>query len=125
MAYVICSIKLILIPSVPMLIASAILSCTAFIFNWSFRIPKYLFFFILGIYIRDHYDKFTEIRKNKLIFILLAISIGNSTERLSKINAITDTQKRVYKNHIVVFGLSPRINFHLKKTKVQDRKSVV
>ena len=33
----------------PMLIASAILSCTAFIFNWSFRIPKYLFFFILEL----------------------------------------------------------------------------
>ena len=58
----------------PMLIASAILSCTAFIFNWSFRIPKYLFFFILGIYIRDHYEKFIEIRKNKLIFILVAIA---------------------------------------------------
>ncbi len=58
----------------PMLIISAILSCTAFIFNWSFRIPKYLFFFILGIYIRDHYEKFIEIRKNKLIFILVAIA---------------------------------------------------
>ena len=52
----------------PMLIISAILSCTAFIFNWSFRIPKYLFFF------RDHYEKFIEIRKNKLIFILVAIT---------------------------------------------------
>ena len=58
----------------PMLIISAILSCTAFILNWNFRVPKYLFFFILGIYIRDHYEKFTEIRKNKLIFILVAIA---------------------------------------------------
>ena len=64
-------------------------------------------------------NKYFGIRKLQLNIkavherIALIISIGNSTERLSKINAITDTQKRVYKNHIVVFGLSPRINFQL------------
>lgn len=58
----------------PMLVISAVLSCAAYMFNWNFRIPKYLFFFILGIYIREHYERFIEIGRKKLnVFLVLIV----------------------------------------------------
>lgn len=56
----------------PMLVASAVLSCLAYELDWSFRVPKYLFFFIFGICIREHYEEFTGMGKNKLAVVLIA-----------------------------------------------------
>lgn len=57
----------------PMLVISAVLSGSAYIFSWNFKIPKYLFFFIFGIYIREHYESFIELRRKKLNIFLVFI----------------------------------------------------
>ena len=41
----------------PVLILTAVLSAAAFAFSWEIRVLKYLFFFLLGLYLREHYER--------------------------------------------------------------------
>ncbi len=57
----------------PVLASSAVLSALAFYFDWGIRIPEYLFFFILGIYLREHYESFLKLEKNNLYITAMAL----------------------------------------------------
>lgn len=56
----------------PMLALSFILSAAAFSFDWGIRTPKYLFFFILGLCIREHYEEFLHWKEKKWCVALAA-----------------------------------------------------
>ncbi len=57
----------------PMLTMTAVLSAVSFFFGWEMKIPKYLFFFIFGLYLREYYQRFLEMGKRKGIIAVLAL----------------------------------------------------
>lgn len=57
----------------PALVGSAILSILAFNFDWGIRVPEYLFFFILGIYLRENYETYLKLEKNKIYITVMAL----------------------------------------------------
>ncbi len=63
----------------PMLIMSGILSAISFFFAWEIKIPKYLFFFLLGLYLRKHYQTFLDLGKKKwFIAMLMILFVGGN-----------------------------------------------
>ena len=57
----------------PILAGSAVLSALAFYFDWGVRVPEYLFFFILGIYLRENYASFLKLEKSGLYLAVMAL----------------------------------------------------
>ena len=60
-------------------ILTAILSLLTYSCGLEWRIPRYLFFFLLGIYIHEAYDRFSELyhRGPVWILLLLILFLGN------------------------------------------------
>lgn len=56
----------------PMLAGSAVLSAAAFHFDWGIRTPKYFFFFVLGLCIREYYEKFQRMMAKRWSLALAA-----------------------------------------------------
>lgn len=56
----------------PVLCISAALSAASFCFSWEIKTPRYLFFFIMGLYLREHYESFLAAGKN-IWFVLLMV----------------------------------------------------